>query len=400
MKRIITAIFLILVTATLFAQPAVDNLLRARALYEGKQFGRALDLLRNSPGTGIDYRYLLLQGDIELETADYNAALISYNNANQLMEASGELGIARVYATLNDSRASVSHLELHLRSEFKSQHRKLLLDRRLAAIGESEPWRQLWRRQWYNQLEEGVEEVEYLLSRDRADEAKEFASSFTGLYSERPEVDYIRGILELNLGDPSVAAKYLRSSLDKDEGVLKVWISYIDALALSANFAGAVTSADRAISLFPDQLPLYLARVENLRESGDREKAFEQVTSIIGIYSDNEEFLALGAKLAYETRNWSSALRYLSENIGNHPGNPDYYVSRGDVYLASRTWEFAIVDYSMALDLDPVNGDVYYNKAVALLEMAKVNDACHDLRMALKQGNKKAASLISKHCIE
>lgn len=400
MKRVLFVIIPSLFSLLVYSQEQYNDLFVAKSLIDRGFYGAAIEVIGNSPGLESDFRYSLLEGDALFCSGDYNKAISSYNNANALRAGSGELGLARVYAVLNNKVSSLYHLEQHLRSTFRLPQRDILTDSSLKTLEGSREWNALWKKEWYTQLEVGVAEVEYLVGRNRIDEASESAGSFASLYSDRPEVDYIRGILAIRKGSAADASRYFRQSLDKDGNVARVWEMYIESLAATGDYFSAANAASEAISVFPERLSLYILKVDNLRRAGDRESAMKDIITLVKYYPENEEVTRLAGIIAYETRNYSQALKYLSDNIERYPGVADHYNSRGDVYLVTKTWEFAIKDYSMALDLDPFNGDTYYKKASALIESGNVKDACHDLKMALKLGNRKASALISKLCIE
>jgi len=400
MKRTTILLLAFSLASGIFSQEQFDKLFLARSMFDRGMLEDVIQLVDGSSEKEDDYRYQLLKGEAFLKIADYDMAISSFNDANMLLEDSGELGLARVYALLNDPKTSVFHLERHLKSAERAPQRDLLLNRDLQSIDESSEWITLWKRNWYTQLEQGVAEVEYLVERNRIEDAKSMAKSFSGLYSDRAEVDYINGYLALLENNYDRALLLLNRSIDKDQDLPVVWEKYIEALMAAGDYTGAVAASGRAIGLFPDRLDFYIDRAESLRKSGEREKALANVSVLLEYYPGNEELTGMAGKIAYETRNYNQALKYLSDNIDSHPGSPEHFTARGDVYLSTRTWEFAIVDYSMALDLDPYNGDVYFKKASALIETGNITDACHDLKMAMKLGNRKASALISRHCIE
>jgi Flp pilus assembly protein TadD len=54
----------------------------------------------------------------------------------------------------------------------------------------------------------------------------------------------------------------------------------------------------------------------------------------------------------------------------------------------------------MSLDLDPENSEAWLNKGIALANSGNTDDACHDFRIALSLGNKRATDYISRYCIK
>jgi tetratricopeptide (TPR) repeat protein len=400
MKSLFLIIILGLVTAFSFSQEGINSLLVARSYMERGEYSSTLSTIESSSEAQSDYRYKNLEGEMFLRSSDFSSAITAFNGANQIKESSGDLGLAMVYAGLGDSKTSMFYLENHLKSEFKEPLKSLSLNTYLQKIESSAEWKQLWKKSWYNELEVGVAEVEYILkSGGTAEEASSAASTFTGLYSERAEVDYVNGLILMARNDFSGAIGKLRSSIEKDNSNYGAWIATIEAIGSSGDNAGAAKQADLALAIFPDQLPLYLTKIGWLRRAGDRELAFTEIEKLLPYYPDNEKVLYFAGLLSYETRRYGTAIQYVSKNIEINPGNPQYFSSRGDIYFATKTWEFAANDFSMALDLDPRDGTVYYRKALSLIELGQIDNACHDLRQARKLGDKRASALISKLCI-
>jgi Flp pilus assembly protein TadD len=378
------------------SQESGDYLLRVKSLLDRGMYG---SVLKESVSSQDDNRILLMFGEAALREGDYSLAAGYYNRADLLIDGSGQLGLARVYAAKGDAATAVYHLEQHLASSFRRPERELLKDPFLVQIEENRLWIQLWQKEWYNTLERGVAEVEYLVSRGRVDEAGEVALTFKGLYSGDPAVDYIGGVLAYAAGNYSEASSFLRKSLNGEKERPGVWGLYIKSLIGEEDYFGVVRASEEASSLFPESIDFRISGAKGLMLTGDRDGAYKVATDLLQFYPDNRDLLTMAASLAGSSGNYSDALRFISRNIENNRGDASSFAGRGDLYLASGSYEFARSDYSMALDLDPHNGDIWFSKAKVLIYEERIDEACHDLKMALRYGNKKAAPLINRHCI-
>lgn len=385
-----------MVTLSSESQESGDFFLRVKSLLDRGMYGSVLEV---SGSAQDDYRILLMCGEAALRGGDYSLAAGYYDRADRLNDGSGQLGLARVYAAKGDAATAVYHLEQHLASSFRRPERELLMDPFLTQIEDNRLWVQLWQKDWYNALEKGVAEVEYLVSRGRVNDAGEVALTFKGLYSGDPAVDYIEGLLAYASGNYSEASSFLRKSLNGEKGMSGVWDLYIKSLLGERDYFGVVRASEEASSLFPENIEFRISRAEGLMMTGDRDGAYRIATDLLHFYPDKKDLLTMAASLAGSSGNYSDALRYLSRNIENNSGDASSFAGRGDIYLASGSYEFARSDYSMALDLDPRNGDIWYSKAMVLIYEERIDEACHDLKMAHRYGNKKAAALINRHCI-
>ncbi|MCA1756546.1 MAG: tetratricopeptide repeat protein [Bacteroidales bacterium] len=376
----------------------IDNyLLKVKSLLDRGMYGSVIEVAES--GDRDDYRAILMCGEAALRGEDYSLALGYFVKADRLMDGSGQLGLARVYAAKGDPETAVYHLEQHLSSSCRRPERELMMDQFFLRIDESRPWVRLWHKEWYNSLEKGVEEVEYLVSRGRLTEAADVALSFKGLYSDDPAVDYINGVLAFSAGNYDEASSFLRESLNSDKGKFRVWSLYIKSLGMKGDYPGVIRASGEAASLFPDNLEFRISLAGGLKMTGDSDRAYKISTDLLQYYPENKDLLSMAASLAGSSGNYPDALRYLSRNIDNNRGDAAAFAERGDLYLKSGSYEFAGSDYSMSLDLDPLNGDVWYNKALVLIYEKRIDEACHDLKMALRYGNRKASALINRHCM-
>lgn len=400
MKKAIFFLTVIILPVALLAQNfAVSNFLRARASIENGKYNLAIQICNEALASTGDYRYLLLRAEAFLETGDTKSALADFSGANQIVSSSGDYGLATSYALSGMSDLAVACLERHLKSSFKKSEKEILLDPVFINIETSDAWKNLWKTDWYTQIEKGLSEVEYLVESRRLSEAGEVEEGLRSLYSDKPELLYIQGIIRMAEGNRKEALSYFRRSIDKGLNSFNVWSDYIDCLMDRGDFSAAVSVAADAILTFPEEPVFLFSRVVALRLSGDEGEALKGIKLFLGVFPDDEEAILLAGQISYDIRAFPESLKYLSRNIANNPGNPNYFNERARVYSATGSWEFAVSDYSMALDLDPTNGETWYLKGISLMKIGKERDGCRDLKMALKYGFKKASAEISKNCI-
>lgn len=397
LERLFIIGLLFIVPAIAVSQEGGEYLLKVKSLLDRGLYGSVIDVAES--GGVDDYRVMLMCGEAALRSGDHSLAISYYEKAERLNEGSGQLGLAKVYAAKDDAATSVHHLEQHLLSSFRKPERELLVDTDLKRIDESKIWIRLWQREWYTLLEKGVEEVEYLVSKGRLSNAIETASAFSGLYSDDPATYYVSGLLAYSGGQYREASSFLLKSLDRENANSKVWLLYINSLGMTGDYSGVIRASEEAVKLFPENLSFRVSLTEGLKMTGEADRSFRISTEMLQYYPDNSDLLRMAATVAGSSGNYTEALHYLSRNIENRPGEAGAFTLRGDLYLTAGSYEFAISDYSMALDLDPLNGDVWYNKAMALIYEQRIDEVCHDLKMARRYGNKKASAMINRYCI-
>ena len=168
----------------------------------------------------------------------------------------------------------------------------------------------------------------------------------------------------------------------------------------ASDAAGASTTYSQLLSSGVADAGLLMLRADCYRKTGETDKALADIRKYLEIYPENRAALDLAGKVEARAGDNLKALQYFSENLKLHPNDPECYIDRADSYFVSRSWDLAINDYSMSLDLNPANSDVWLNKGISLLNSGKVEDACHDFRIAFRLGNKRVSDYISRNCIK
>jgi tetratricopeptide (TPR) repeat protein len=400
MKRIAILLNIMLFTEVILAQQTVDYLLKSKALVETGKQKDAIELLSDELTRVQDSRLFIERAGAYMANGDYTDALKDYQSANKLSIASGDYGLARIYAIKGEVAASLSHLDQNLGSGYKKSEKEILLDPAFGMIENTPEWRQFWKKERYTVFESKISEIEYYISAGKKEEANSVLSELAGSYPENNATLYAKALVSFSMEKFSEAANILTKLLateKKNEQYLRL-LSKVQTA--SGNMTGAADTYSELINMGVADAGLFFSRAECYRKTGETERALKDIGRFLDLYPQDKEALSLAGKIEAESGDYLKALDYFSRNLKLHPNNPECYIDRANSYFVSRTWVYATADYSMALDLKPDNAEVWLNKGISLLNSGKTDDACHDFRMALHLGNKKAAGYISSNCIK
>lgn len=397
--------FLVLLNALIFAglvhsqQPA-DYLMRARAGTEAGKPRESVALLSEGLLKYKDYRIFIERAEAYMAEGDYTNATADYQSANSLALSSGEYGLARIFALKGDAVSSIKHLELSINSEYKKSEKQIFLDAAFALIENTPDWRLFWKKERYTIYERKISEIEYCISAGKPDEAETALKELKTYNSDDINTRYAEALVLLSRGKYNEGITLILNLLDSDKKNEKYLRLLAKAQTSSGNPAGASQSLTELIINGVPDASLYLQRAECYNKTGETAKALTDVTKFLELYPENKKALSFAGKVEAQSGDNLRALEYFSKNLKLHPGDPECYIDRGNSYFLSRTWDYAISDYSMALDIIPSDSEVWLNKGISLLGIGKVEDACHDFRLALSLGNKRATPYISKNCIK
>lgn len=371
----------------------------AAAYIDRSMYAEAIEIYTGAMEKNDDYRLYTARGKAFLLRGDIDAAINDFSYANMLKPGSGYLGLARAFALAADIPEAIENLKYHLQSDYRLPRKNIMLDTCFRSLEDAPGWRELWKTSWYNRIEEAVAEAEYYISAGKTEEAAKVLSGIEYIYSDRAETDYIKGLVAAAKNNTPLAREQLRRAIEKDGSKYSFWNLYIEQLISDNDYLAAANACGIALEHFPEKTALILKKSENLYRANDPGPALKQAERYLDLYPGDEEAMRLAGTVSAENGEYNKSLNYFSKNIDNNPGNPQCFTDRAGVYLKIKSWDAAVYDYSMALDLWPRNGDAYYNKGIALINSGKNEKACHDFRMALRYGNRKAASMLSKYCI-
>jgi tetratricopeptide (TPR) repeat protein len=401
MKITIIAISVFLFPAIIFGQQSFDCLLKAKALIKSGKHDQAIEMLSSNQDISKESRLLTARAEANLLKGKLQDAIADLNAANSLVRYCGEYDLARAYAIKGDAATSVYHLELNLRSSFKKSEKEIMLDPSFSRIENRPEWRSFWKKEWYSGLEKGISEIEYYLSKGKSADAEEVLSGLQKSYPDTREVIYAATLVNSSTGSKSgEAIKSLTGLLASDPDNEKYLMTLAKLQTGVFNFAGASVTYSRLLNLEVPDAGLLLERAECYRKTGETEKARSDISRYLSFYPEDKTALSLAGKIETSSGNNLKAIEYFSENLKLHPNDPECYVDRADSYLLSKSWDWAAKDYSMSLDLAPGNSYAWLNKGIALVNSGKTDDACHDFRMALSLGNKRATDYVSRYCIK
>jgi tetratricopeptide (TPR) repeat protein len=400
MMRFLFIAGLLFVSMINYSQEASDYLLRAKALSDQGKNKDAIELLSGALLKIQDSRFYLLRADVYAASGSYSEAIADYQSANKVNSSSGEYGLSRIYALKNDVKTALYHLDQSISSSFRKNEKEIMLDPAYSVIENTPEWRQFWKKERYSISEQKISEIEYYIATGNKEESARILSEMTTEYPESTSTLYAKALVDFSLLKYSETLTIL-DKLISDEGKNENYLRLLGKVQMaSGNPSGASVTYTTLLNLGLADAKLLITRAECYRKTGEDNKAMVDISKYLELYPDNRDALKLAGKIEVESGDNLKALDFFSKNIKLHPNDPECYTDRANSYFSAKSWEPAINDYSMSLDIQPANSDVWLNKGVALLNMGKIDDACHDFRKSLVLGNKKATPYISRYCIK
>jgi len=400
MKKLIFLIIILTLALAVQGQKTVDYILKAKALTEAGNPDLAINLLSGVIADAKDSRIYIVRAEARIIKGDYSGAISDYNEANNLVPASGEYGLSRIYAIKGDAATALYHLEMNINSLFRKGEKEIMLDPAFGVIENRPEWRQFWKKERYSFTEKSVSEIEYYNSISKFDESKEVLSELKKRYPVDDDIVYAEALINLSLGKNSDVIRSVTGLIESNKENEKYLRILAKAQVAMSNPAGASVTYTQLINLGIADAELLILRADCFRKTGENGKALTDIKKYLEIYPENKNAISLAGRVEAVSGDNLKALEYFSLNLKIHPNDPECYLDRANSYFISKSWDWAIKDYSMSLDLKPGNSDAWLNKGIALMNSGRIADACHDFRKSMSLGNKRASEYISRNCIK
>ncbi len=401
MRRLLTTIpFFFTFACIVIAQDPQDLLTRGMANLQTKRYREAVTEFTRYLEMEMSDNLSAYLGRAEayLSLSGWEKAIADFEKADQIAPGSGNLGLARTYAQMGNTKESLRYLEKHLGSEQRVSEKEILLDKAFEPVENSSEWRALWRKDWYTTGEQAVRNVEYLMGKESFSEALSILDEQIRQEPENPVWYHLRAeILSAQqenkkaLTNCDLALRYQKDNLEYLETKSAILVGM-------KKFDEALKALNRAIYLNPTQLHLYPERALVHEQAGNFTDALQDVDHYLKYIDNDKEALLLAGQLNQKIGKLYPALERFNKLIELDQSNPVYFIARGKAYLEASTYRYAIFDFGMALDLDPSNADTYLNRGKAYLAIDDLEHACYDFRNAAEKGNEEASELFYKYC--
>ncbi|MBE0676380.1 MAG: hypothetical protein IH591_17125 [Bacteroidales bacterium] len=400
-RVILSGVIIIFAWVAADAQSGIyDAVLRSQALRKSGNASGAVEIVSKVIISNPDYRLYNEMGEGYLILENYTDAKKCFNDASDIMPASGSFGLARVYAATGNKTESLKYLRENLASAFRMEEKVYHLDPYLGRIENSREWMDFWSKDPFTDAEKLLAEVMYQIGLGRIKDAARIIDESRQQLGSDPEFIYSEAMVKFADGLYPEVVGMLKSLPPGNvtAGMREVLLA--DALLAMGDYSASLAGYSRMIEAeYPDPR-MFLGRARSYLGLTEYGKSLNDIDYYISIYPDDVQAIGLAGSVAAASGEINRSLVYMNRAIEIDPNLRNSYAVRGDIWSSAGMWNNAVSDYSMALDLDPADGNIYFSKGVALIKLGKTEQACFDFRMALRYGNRKASEMINIHCIK
>jgi tetratricopeptide (TPR) repeat protein len=186
-------------------------------------------------------------------------------------------------------------------------------------------------------------------------------------------------------GDDAIAAcTHIIASRNKESATLALALGRRGvAYGSKGNYDRAIKDFDRALTLDPKWVALYVQRCIAYNDKGDYDRAIKDCDQAIRLHPNDVDAFSARALVYRQRGDYDRAIKDLDEAIALDPKNARAFVNRGIVYESKGDYDRAIKDLDEAIALDPKYAIAFYNRGNAFKGTGNLDRAIADYSEAL-----------------
>jgi len=325
--------------------------------------------------------YLYSRATAYLKCGLQDKAFIDFILINSLKSEKANIELSKIYAEKGDLKKSIEHLKKYLQSPNKLPESEIKLDKSFSQLSKTQEWTNLWKNDWYSDVEIKIAEIRYLLKsellQDALDQSTDFVNTNTTLekaYDLRADVYLANKELKYAINDLTILIKMA----PKNEAY---YLKRSELYLQNNQYSKALLDLSKVQELTTENIDVYYQKALIYLKTNKPDLALAELFYFEKYIATPEvlELIANGLSLSKE---YGRSAVYYSKLIENNLRRVDYFLKRGGVYFELKDYTKAEIDFTQALDLDPRFSEAYYQRGLTRYFSGNLNGACEDWKKA------------------
>jgi tetratricopeptide (TPR) repeat protein len=159
-----------------------------------------------------------------------------------------------------------------------------------------------------------------------------------------------------------------------------------------------LSSLNSFIATHPDLSQGYSNRGHLHFQNKDYQAAEKDFVTALELNHENDDYLFNAALAKLKTGNLNDSELLFNELIDRNPQHAGAYFNLGNIHFTRKAFDSACSYYTIAIQLQPNLPSYLFNRALALYENEKYDEACEDMRLANRIDPEIGIDFISKYC--
>lgn len=225
-----------------------------------------------------------------------------------------------------------------------------------------------------------------------ANQFKELAEITEKLHPQQQKITLLQGDFFYQNNEFEQAAKYYKAAVAQNENTYMAWQKLLAVETLIGNYAGAIKSGEKALTMYPNQVLLYYYLAFALHRKGQTAQADLELKNALTLESDDDNLnamiYALQAEVFIDQSKFKEADAAFDKAIKLAPTN---YLTMSNYayYLALRNHDLTKAERlaKLAVTALPQDASVLDTYAMVLLKNGNAKAALNYIALAVKNNS-------------
>jgi len=338
-----------------FSDNGKDLYFKALAQRDYKNVDSAIFLISKAIDLLPDSHLVINRSIWYFQIQNYLKAIDDAKRVVEMGNNNAYYNLARYYSANNEIEKAGESLKKYLETDGKLPQNIIRTDSLLNNLAKSVLWSEIWRNNWFSDVEEIRAEIYFMMRR----------GEYTKLF------DIIDNALE--------------RFPDNDE----LFFYRYQVFFFTKNYKGALKSINKALRLAPDKHQYILAKARLLSESGKHKSALKDYTKYLNkcdlcIYEMREQ-----ASVAMKAERYALAYELLDYYLTFFYRDSEAWLLSGMALEEQKKYNDAIGRYNKMLEIDPWSSEGLFHRGRCYYEIGNIDDAfvdlCHSLDILPRQ---------------
>jgi tetratricopeptide (TPR) repeat protein len=374
-------------------------MIKAQIAFDEGEYQQSISYYTSLIDSDIDVLDCYLgRGEAYMELDQFDKAIADFEQAELKKSNSASFYLAACYALTNQVDESIEWLGKYLSQGIKMHENKLKNHSHFNNIRNSTQWKELWMNEWYSKYETALHHANYLIS---VQDWVGALDEIDDLIDKKPRMDeayYARAKIYQHLKEYKLAVNDCDNAIKFNRKNIDYYLLKSDNLFLLEKYSKSLDAINAAISIDNNKIEMYKKRGIIYIQLEQFKKAKEDL-ALYNLYKTNDFKAYYYLGIAYhKSGDYLNALLNFNEGLKLKETSIECYLARAETYLKTQTFQYAERDLSMALDLNPMDASIYVKRANARKAQGKNEEACSDLKKAIRYGSYEAEKLYYQLC--
>jgi len=373
---------LTLISTITFPQSDLEYFIKSKVEESYNKSDTSIYFVSKAISIKPEFIYYSYRASLYFKKNDYNKAVEDFLQASQSGDNINNYNIAKCYSILQNWEQTNIWLRKYLSGNNKLPSNIIKTDSCFETFKNNKLWTEVWKNNWYSNLENYIADIYYLYSKGTDAEIFDVIDSALKYYPQNDELWLWRAKAFEFGNNPKEVLLSFDNALKFNPNRADILCMRAKLLNKNGKYKKAITDYTNALNIEPYNIQLLKERGLAKIEIDDFKGALEDLTKYQSYYYIDANALYYAGKAAYLNKSLQQAIALFSNALKIDNSLANCYFERGRCYLEENKLDTAFNDFCMAIDLNPNDGEYFYYRGLNYFELKNNIGACSDWEKA------------------